>query len=137
MQVELANHPRVPRLGAARVLRTGRKYWRRALESPNGTSAQARQMSASRPSRSGARATAYLPTQSEVLVTDLVVAETVFVLEAPCEAPRSQVADAIRSLCCGLRPLRVQVGGSAATCHPCEEMCRLTQRHRRTILMRN
>jgi predicted nucleic acid-binding protein len=45
-----------------------------------------------------ARATAYLGTQSELLLTDLVVAETVYVLESFYETPRDQVAQAVRSL---------------------------------------
>lgn len=45
-----------------------------------------------------ARATRYLGTESGLLLTDLVVAETVYVLESFYEAPRRQVAEAIRSL---------------------------------------
>jgi len=45
-----------------------------------------------------ARATAYLSRESELLLTDLVVAETVYVLESFYEAPREQVAESIRSL---------------------------------------
>lgn len=44
------------------------------------------------------RATRYLTTERELLLTDLVVAETVYVLESYYEAPRPQVAEAIRSL---------------------------------------
>lgn len=44
------------------------------------------------------RATAYLEVETDLLVTDLVVAETVSVLESFYEAPRAQVAAAIRSL---------------------------------------
>ena len=44
------------------------------------------------------RATSYLQTESELLLTDLVVAETVDVLESFYEAPRQQVAEAMRSL---------------------------------------
>jgi len=44
------------------------------------------------------RATRYLTAASELLLTDLVVAETVYVLESFYEAPRDQVAGAIRSL---------------------------------------
>ncbi|MGD0254923.1 MAG: PIN domain-containing protein [Acidimicrobiales bacterium] len=44
------------------------------------------------------RATAYLNDELELLLTDLVVAETVYVLESFYEAPREQVAEAIRSL---------------------------------------
>lgn len=45
-----------------------------------------------------ARATAYLDSESELLVTDLVAAETVYVLESFYEVPRQQVAEAVRSL---------------------------------------
>lgn len=45
-----------------------------------------------------ARATAYLGSEQELLLTDLVAAETVYVLESFYEAPRHQVADAVRSL---------------------------------------
>ena len=44
------------------------------------------------------RATSYLRTETELLVTDLVVAETVYVLESFYETPREQVAVALRSL---------------------------------------
>ena len=44
------------------------------------------------------RASAYLRRESELLVADLVVAETVYVLESYYEAPRVQIAEAIRSL---------------------------------------
>jgi predicted nucleic-acid-binding protein len=44
------------------------------------------------------RATRYLASESELLVADLIVAETVYVLESFYEAPRPQVAEAIRSL---------------------------------------
>ena len=45
-----------------------------------------------------ARATAYLGTERELLLTDLVVAQTVYVLESFYETPRDQVAQAVRSL---------------------------------------
>lgn len=45
-----------------------------------------------------ARATAYLGVEQELLLTDVIVAETVYVLESFYEAPRGQVAEAIRSL---------------------------------------
>lgn len=45
-----------------------------------------------------ARATAYLGSGEELLLTDLVAAETVYVLESFYEAPRDQVAEAMRSL---------------------------------------
>jgi predicted nucleic-acid-binding protein len=45
-----------------------------------------------------ARATAYLRTERELLLTDLVVAETVYVIESFYEAPRDQIAQAVRSL---------------------------------------
>ena len=44
------------------------------------------------------RATAYLRTERELLLTDLVAAETVYVLESFYEAPRRQVGEALRSL---------------------------------------
>lgn len=45
-----------------------------------------------------AQATAYLESEHQLLLTDLVVAETVYVLESFYEAPRGQVAQAARSL---------------------------------------
>lgn len=50
------------------------------------------------PPEMAARATAYLATASTLLLADLVVAETVYVLESFYEVPRLQVAEAIRSL---------------------------------------
>lgn len=44
------------------------------------------------------RATAYLEAEPELLLPDLVAAETVYVLESFYEAPRDQVAEAVRSL---------------------------------------
>jgi predicted nucleic acid-binding protein len=45
-----------------------------------------------------AQATAYLGSASELLVTDLVVAETIYVLESFYKTPRSHLAEAMRSL---------------------------------------
>ena len=45
-----------------------------------------------------ARATAYLRDAGDLLLTDLVAAETVYVLESFYEAPRDQVAEALRAL---------------------------------------
>jgi predicted nucleic acid-binding protein len=50
------------------------------------------------PPHIAARATAYLEVETDLLLTDLVVAETVYVLESFYEAPPQQVAEAIRSL---------------------------------------
>jgi len=44
------------------------------------------------------RATRFLASERELLLADLIAAETVYVLESFYEAPRSQVAEAIRSL---------------------------------------
>lgn len=44
------------------------------------------------------RATRYLATERDPLLTDLVAAETVYVLESFYKAPRGQVAEAVRSL---------------------------------------
>lgn len=45
-----------------------------------------------------AQATAYLSTESGLFLTDLVIAETVYVLESFYQSPRVQVAEAIRAL---------------------------------------
>jgi predicted nucleic-acid-binding protein len=45
-----------------------------------------------------ARAIAYLGAEDDLYLTDLVVAETIYVLESFYEVPRPRVADAIRSL---------------------------------------
>lgn len=45
-----------------------------------------------------ARTTRFLATERDLLVTDLVVAETVYVLESFYETPRTQVAESMRSL---------------------------------------
>lgn len=50
------------------------------------------------PPELAARATAYLRAESDLLLTDLVAAETVYVLDSFYEAPREQVAEALRSL---------------------------------------
>lgn len=50
------------------------------------------------PPHLAARATAYLGSERELLLTDLVAAETVYVLESFYEAPRDDVARALRSL---------------------------------------
>ena len=44
------------------------------------------------------RATAFLAGGSELLLADVIVAETVYVLESFYETPRQQVAEAMRSL---------------------------------------
>lgn len=44
------------------------------------------------------RVTAFLANADELLVADLILAETVYVLESFYKAPRSQVANAMRSL---------------------------------------
>ena len=45
-----------------------------------------------------ARSTKFLQTERNLLLTDLVVAETLYVLESFYEAPRVQIAEAVRSL---------------------------------------
>jgi predicted nucleic-acid-binding protein len=50
------------------------------------------------PAPMAAAATAYLREQPELLLADLVVAETIYVLESFYETPRAQVADIVRSL---------------------------------------
>jgi predicted nucleic acid-binding protein len=50
------------------------------------------------PPEMAARATAYLESATELLLADLVAAETVDLLESFYEAPRDEVAQALRSL---------------------------------------
>lgn len=50
------------------------------------------------PPKQAARATAFLSERTTLYLADLIVAETVYVLESFYEAPRSQVAAAMRSL---------------------------------------
>jgi predicted nucleic acid-binding protein len=50
------------------------------------------------PPEMAARATAYLRSEEELLLADLVAAETVYVLESFYDAPRADVAQALRSL---------------------------------------
>lgn len=50
------------------------------------------------PPEMAARATAYLRSTDELLLTDVIAAETVYVLESFYEAPRGQIAEALRSL---------------------------------------
>lgn len=50
------------------------------------------------PPAMAARATAYLRKERELMLTDVVAAETVYVLESFYEAPRADVAQALRSL---------------------------------------
>jgi len=50
------------------------------------------------PSAMAERATAFLAAESELYLADLIVAETIYVLESFYKAPREQVADAMRSL---------------------------------------
>ncbi len=50
------------------------------------------------PSDMAARATRFIGQERDLFLVDLVVAETVYVLESFYEAPRSQVATAIRSM---------------------------------------
>jgi predicted nucleic-acid-binding protein len=50
------------------------------------------------PPEMAARATSYLASADQLLLADLVVAETVYVLESFYKVPRGQVAEAIRSL---------------------------------------
>lgn len=50
------------------------------------------------PADVAARATGYLSSSHELLLTDLVAAETVYVLESFYDAPRSEVATSLRSL---------------------------------------
>ena len=50
------------------------------------------------PPEMAAQATGYLGAASELLLPDLVIAETIYVLESFYKAPREQIAQAMRSL---------------------------------------
>lgn len=50
------------------------------------------------PADMAARATAFLANADELLLVDLIVAETIYVLESFYKASRGEIADAIRSL---------------------------------------
>ena len=50
------------------------------------------------PPAMAARATAYLASEDELYLADLIVAETVYVLESYYEVARQQIAQAMRSL---------------------------------------
>ena len=50
------------------------------------------------PPEMAARATAYLQSENDLLLTDLVAAEMAYVLESFYETPRGEVAQAVRSL---------------------------------------
>lgn len=50
------------------------------------------------PPELAARATAFLADATELYLADLIVAETVYVLESYYEAPRDQIATAVRAL---------------------------------------
>lgn len=50
------------------------------------------------PAAMAAQATAFLESESELLLADVIVAETIYVLESFYETPRVQIAEAIRSL---------------------------------------
>ena len=50
------------------------------------------------PPKMAARATAYLQRESELLVADLIVAETIYVLESFYEIARPEISEAMRAL---------------------------------------
>lgn len=50
------------------------------------------------PPEMAARATTYLRSADDLFLTDVIAAETVYVLESFYEAPRGKVAEALRSL---------------------------------------
>ena len=50
------------------------------------------------PPRLAARATAYLQSESDLLVADLIVAETIYVLESFYEVSRPEISEAMRAL---------------------------------------
>ena len=50
------------------------------------------------PPEMAARATTYLASETELYLADLIVAETIYVLQSFYKAPREQIATAMRSL---------------------------------------
>ena len=58
------------------------------------------------PSDQAARATSYLAEADELLLPDLILAEVAYVLESHYEAPRAQVAQALRAVL-GFRAISV------------------------------
>jgi predicted nucleic acid-binding protein len=50
------------------------------------------------PPKMAERATRFLANEADLLLADLVVAETVYVLQSFYEAPRNEIAEAVRSL---------------------------------------
>lgn len=50
------------------------------------------------PPKMAARATAYLQRESQLLVADLIVAETIYVLESFYEVSRPEISEAMRAL---------------------------------------
>ena len=69
------------------------------------------------PPEMAARASAYLRRERELLLTDLVAAESVYVLESFYEAPRQEVAQAMRSLVAfGTRASRRRVRSPRWSC---------------------
>ena len=50
------------------------------------------------PPKQARQATAFLAAAEELLLADLIVAETVYVLESFCEVPRNRVADLVRAV---------------------------------------
>lgn len=50
------------------------------------------------PPKLSARATAYLQSESELLVADLIIAETIYVLESFYEVSRPEISEAMRAL---------------------------------------
>jgi predicted nucleic-acid-binding protein len=70
---------------------------RHSIRSPQ-TGRRPRTLKSKHPSDLAARTTAYLSSEEALLLADLVVAETVYVLESLYETPGDQVAQAVRSL---------------------------------------
>ena len=58
------------------------------------------------PPAQAAQATKYLAEAGELILTDLILAETAYVLESLCQAPRAQVAETLRAVL-GFRAITV------------------------------
>lgn len=84
-------------MGRGRPTHAGRASCGKALTAFIDTNIIVRHLTGDPPAMAE-RATRFLANERDLLLADLIVAETVYVLESFYEAPRSQVAEAIRSM---------------------------------------
>lgn len=66
------------------------------------------------PPEMAARASAFLASKRELLLTDLIAAETIYLLESFYEAPRASIAEAVRNR--RRRSRRTRRGNASRSC---------------------